>query len=106
MFYIFYALTLFYSSGKEDQFRVKRYSPELRMKLGEALIKAMRCCGSLLPRYSQVILASLLTGVKDNDNHVRASSLSNIADACKLLRFAVGPVIFEVRNKVANRLKT
>ena len=76
--------------------RKKRHSPEMRMKIGEALVRATQRCGPLLPKYSQILLASLLTGVKDDDGDVRASSLSNIGDVCKLLRFSVGPCIHEV----------
>ncbi len=68
----------------------------MRLKIGEALVKATRQCGPLVPRYAQVLLASLLTGVKDKDADVRASSLSNIGDVCKLLRFSVGPIAHEV----------
>ena len=66
------------------------------MKIGEALMKSVQLCGAILPRYSNIILASLLTGVKDNDDDIRASSLSNIGETCKLLKYSVGPVINEV----------
>ena len=72
----------------------------MRMKIGEAILKSLRACGPVLPRYSQIVLASLLTGVRDKDGDVRASSLSNIGDVCKLLRFAVGPVIHEVIGRI------
>ena len=71
-------------------------SPEKRMKIGEALMKSIKACGPILPRYVQIIMSSLLTGVKDDDGDIRASSLSNIGEACKLLRFAVGSMINEV----------
>ena len=73
-------------------------SSEKRMKIGEALMKSIRACDRILPRYSQIVLSSLLMGVKDDDCDIRASSLSNIGEACKLLRFAVGPIINEVNN--------
>ena len=66
------------------------------MKLGEALVKATRNCGELVPRFSQHLLPALLTGVKDPDPLVRASSLSNLGDVCQLLRFSLGPVVNEV----------
>ena len=71
-------------------------SPELRMKIGEALVKATRICGELVPRYSQHLLPALLTGVKDPEPLVRASSLSNLGEVCQLLRFSLGPVVNEV----------
>lgn len=85
---------MFVEHGQKQ--RRKVHSAEMRMKIGEALVKATRRCGALVPKYSQVLLASLLTGVKDGDGDVRASSLSNIGDVCKLLRFSVGPSIHEV----------
>ena len=66
------------------------------MKLGEALVKATRICGELVPRFSQHLLPALLTGVKDPEPLVRASSLSNLGDVCQLLRFSMGPVVNEV----------
>lgn len=68
------------------------------MKLGEALVKATRNCGELVPRYSQHLLAALLTGVKDPEPLVRASSVSNLGDVCQLLRFSLGSVVNEVCN--------
>lgn len=68
------------------------------MKLGEALVKATRNCGELVPRYSQHLLSALLTGVKDPEPLVRASSVSNLGDVCQLLRFSLGSVVNEVCN--------
>lgn len=73
-------------------------SPELRMKLGEALVNATRNCGDMVPRFSQHLLPALLTGVKDPEPLIRASSLSNLGEVCQLLRFSLGPVVHEVSN--------
>jgi len=81
-------------------------SPELRMKLGEALVKATRICGELVPRFSQHLLPALLTGVKDPEPLVRASSLSNLGDVCQLLRFSMGPVVNEVGYSNAQSTKS
>ncbi|XP_031563618.1 transport and Golgi organization protein 6 homolog [Actinia tenebrosa] len=81
-------------------------SPETKMKLGEALVKAVRECGELIPRYSQHLMSSLLSGVKDPDEMVRASSLSNIGDMCKLLRYSVGPIIQEIFSCLSSVLQT
>lgn len=81
-------------------------SPELRMKIGEALVKATRICGELVPRYSQHLLPALLTGVKDPESLVRASSLSNLGEVCQLLRFSLGPVVNEIFSCVSAVLKT
>ena len=73
---------------------------EFRMKLGEALVKAAGKCGETLPHYSGAILASVLSSVRDPDPLVRASSLSNLADVCPLLRFSFTQVKHEVRTYV------
>jgi len=83
----------------------KIISPEKRMKIGEALMKSIRACGPVLPRYSQTILSSLLAGVKDDDSYIRASSLSNIGEVCKLLRFSVGSIINELVNCISSVLR-
>ena len=70
------------------------------MKLGEALVKATRTCGDLLPRYTQQLLPALLSGVKDSEPLVRASSLSNLGDVCQRLRFSLGLVLNEVCKRI------
>ena len=84
-------------SSDESKDNAGQKSPEIRIKLGEALVKATRSCGELLPRYSQQLVSALLSGVRDPDHLVRASSLSNLGDVCKLLRFSLGSIVHEVR---------
>lgn len=86
--------------------RLPARSPELRMKLGEALVKATRNCGEMVPKFSQHLLPALLTGVKDSEPLVRASSLSNLGDVCQLLRFSLGPVVNEIFSCLSAVLKT
>ena len=69
---------------------------EFRMKLGEALVKVVRDCGDTLPQFSDAILAAILSNVCDSDSMVRASSLSNLADVCSLLRFSFTQIQSEV----------
>ncbi|XP_038077559.1 transport and Golgi organization protein 6 homolog [Patiria miniata] len=85
--------------------RVKRTS-ETRVKLGEALVRATRSLGELVPRYSKVLLGAFLHGAQDTDAVVRASSLSNLADVCKLLRFSLGPNLHEVLNCLMTILRS
>ena len=58
---------------------------ELRLKLGEALVRVSRECGELLPHYSDQLLAAVLSNARDPHPLVRASALSNLADICRLL---------------------
>ncbi|KAK3603873.1 hypothetical protein CHS0354_042880 [Potamilus streckersoni] len=76
------------------QSQIKR-SSELRMKLGECLVKTCRKLGGTLPKYREMMLRAILSGCKDVDPFIRASSLSNLGEVCKLLNFSLGGVINE-----------
>jgi len=39
-----------------------------------------------------------MAGVRDDDNLVRASSLSNLGEICRLLHFNLGSIIAEIIN--------
>eukprot|EP00794_Sanderia_malayensis_P012320 gene12320-13591_t len=95
-----------FTKGAEAKGGSKKHLPEMRLKIGEALVKATRNCGPLLPKYSQILLASFLTGVKDEDDDVRTSSLSNIGEICKLLRFSIGSVIHEIFACISSVLRS
>ena len=85
-----------FTRTREDRIRLHSRSLELRMKLGEALVKAVRDCGDTLPQYSDAVLAAILSNVCDSDPMIRASSLSNLADVCSLLKFSFGQIQNEV----------
>lgn len=46
-----------------------------------------------------------MAGVRDDDHLVRASSLSNLADVCRLLRYNIGTIISEIMNCVDYTLR-
>ena len=69
---------------------------ETRMKIGEALVKICSELGDMLPHYLEEIVASLLTGVRDPEPLIRASSLSNLAVVCSSGRAVLSSVIVEV----------
>ncbi|XP_067651346.1 transport and Golgi organization protein 6 homolog isoform X2 [Haliotis asinina] len=79
---------------------------ELRMKIGESLVKAARNLGDMIPKYRELLLAAVLSGARSNDAMVRASSLSNLAEMCKLLRFSLGNVLHEVFECCSSIVKT
>ncbi|KAL3860129.1 hypothetical protein ACJMK2_010294 [Sinanodonta woodiana] len=87
------------------QSEIKR-SSELRMKLGECLVKTCRKLGGTLPKYREMMLKAVLSGCKDVDPFIRASSLSNLGDVCKLLHFSLGGVVHEVFECCSSLLKT
>lgn len=68
----------------------------IRLKLGEAIVKLSEALGDMIPHYRGPLLSALLSSVKDSDELVRASSLSNLAAVCKQLRFGLGTVVHEV----------
>ncbi|XP_076036798.1 transport and golgi organization 6 [Oratosquilla oratoria] len=71
-------------------------STEDRMKITEALTQATRRLNTLLPKYKGIFINTLLQGARDPEPLVRASSLSNLGEVCKLLRFSLGSIVFEV----------
>lgn len=56
--------------------------------------------GELVPVYKAELVNAFLSGTKDDDFLVRASSLSNLGELCRLLGFRVGPIVTEVNHKI------
>lgn len=52
--------------------------------------------GEMAPFYSKLLLNVFLSSAKDGDEHIRASSLSNLGEICQLLRFSLAGSIHEV----------
>lgn len=74
------------------------HSPETRLKIGEVLMKTVKMLNETIPLYKNRLLNTFMTGVRDNDHLVRASSLSNLADICRLLRYNLGSIVAEIVN--------
>lgn len=71
-------------------------SLEFRLKVGEALVRAARDCGQLLPHYADMLLGAVLSNARDPHPLIRASSLSNLAEICQLLGHSFGTIHHEV----------
>ena len=69
---------------------------ETRVKLGEALVRVFGELRDLLPHLLGNIVASLMTGVRDSEPMVRASSLSNLAEVCSAGGTVLNSVVVEV----------
>ncbi|KAK3921404.1 Transport and Golgi organization protein 6-like protein [Frankliniella fusca] len=69
---------------------------ELRMKVGEILVKLVRELGPVASKYRNELLNAFLVGAKDVDHLMRASSLSNLGEVCQILGFRVGPILQEL----------
>uniref|UniRef100_A0A8C4Q130 Hyaluronan synthase 2 n=1 Tax=Eptatretus burgeri TaxID=7764 RepID=A0A8C4Q130_EPTBU len=76
-------------------YRAER-TTESRMKLGEALMRATRALGSLVPHYKDPLMHAFLQGTRDPEAAVRASSLSNLGELCQLLGFSLSSCIQEL----------
>lgn len=48
-------------------------------------------------KYKSVLLNTFLVGTRDDDHLIRASSLSNLGEVCKVLGYKLGTIITEVR---------
>ncbi|XP_054282724.1 transport and Golgi organization protein 6 homolog [Macrosteles quadrilineatus] len=79
-----------------EQFSRRTLKPETRMKVGEALVKVIKVLGDLTPVYKSELINTFLSGTREDDFLVRASSLSNLGELCRVLGFRVGPIIAEV----------
>ena len=73
------------------------------LKMGEALVRAARALGDLLPHYSEALLDSIMVNVRSTDAAVRTSALSNMADVCSLLHWSFGRVQNEVSGAMGGR---
>ncbi|XP_021372366.1 transport and Golgi organization protein 6 homolog isoform X2 [Mizuhopecten yessoensis] len=77
-----------------------------RIKVGECLVQTSRKLGDMAPRYRDNLLMTFLQGCLDTDPLIRASSLSNLGELCKVLRFSVGNFIHEIFNCACGLLKS
>ncbi|CAG9826015.1 unnamed protein product [Diabrotica balteata] len=71
-------------------------SSESRMKLGEVLVKVSKILGDMAPKYKPILLNTFLTGTRDEDDLIRASSLSNLGEICQILGYKLGSMFSEV----------
>lgn len=76
--------------------RNEKLSVEVRMKLGEALVKVAWSCGELLPHYLDQITSAIFSNVNDPEPLIRASSLSNLADFCAGVKLSFSRIKNEV----------
>ena len=88
------------SKETEDGPAIINRPPEVRLKVGEALLHVVRLIGPLVPKYKRVLLDSFLRGTKDLDPFVRASCLHNLGELCGLLMFSLDCVTHEVTVRI------
>ena len=73
-----------------------RVGVALQLKVGEALVRAARACGEVLPLYADQLMRAVMSGVKDPDLLVRASSVSHLSELCRLMHFSLPSILQEV----------
>ena len=76
-----------------------------RLKVGEVIMKCIRNLNELLPFYGNNILNVFLIACKSSDELIRASSLSNIGETCKLLNYKILDNLNEILNCVVSILQ-
>ncbi|KAL1256924.1 hypothetical protein QQF64_012469 [Cirrhinus molitorella] len=81
-------------------------SLETRLKVGEVLMRASRAMGDLAPHYGRPLISVFLSGTRDEDSSVRASSLSNLGELCQRLNFSLGPLAQELSTCLTALIKT
>ncbi|VEL08202.1 unnamed protein product [Protopolystoma xenopodis] len=74
----------------------KARGSEYRLKLGEAIMRIIKQCGELAVKYRHPIISSFAIAARDPDFLVRAASLSNLSELCRLLQHGILPIIYEV----------
>ena len=79
---------------------------ETRLKLGEVLTKTVRNFGELVPHYGPKLLNAFLFGCKHEDEFIRASSLSNLGETCKMLKYALQSSLAEIVNCLSSLIDT
>jgi len=80
-------------------------SEETRLKLGETLVRVGERCGEALPKWGHHFVSALLAGAQATSADLRASSLSNLATVCELMRFSLLPYVHDVSNVLIERMR-
>jgi HEAT repeat protein len=79
---------------------------EVRLKIGEAFLQIAQRLGEALPKYAATLVPIFLAGCRDPDPLVRASALSNLAELCELLHYALLPFLEEIVSCVQSLLQS
>lgn len=54
----------------------------------------------MAPKYKPLLLNTFLNGTKDDDGLIRASSLSNLGEICRILGYKLGTIATEVKQAI------
>uniref|UniRef100_H2RPL6 Transport and golgi organization 6 homolog (Drosophila) n=1 Tax=Takifugu rubripes TaxID=31033 RepID=H2RPL6_TAKRU len=81
-------------------------SLEIRLKMGEVLMRASSALGDLTPHLGYPLVGVFLQGTKDPDQSIRASSLANLGALCRGLDYSLGPLAAELSSCLTALIKT
>ena len=71
-----------------------------RLKVGEVIMKLIKNLNELVPFYGDKLINVFLISCKSGDEFIRASSLSNLGETCKLLNYKILDNLNEIINCV------
>ncbi|XP_038211438.1 transport and Golgi organization protein 6 [Zerene cesonia] len=77
---------------QEDQNKIA----ELRMKIGDIIVKVTRRLGEMAILHKTELLNTFLCGCRDEEPLIRTSALSNLAEIALVLHYRVGTIIYEI----------
>ncbi|KAL1513828.1 hypothetical protein ABEB36_003180 [Hypothenemus hampei] len=70
---------------------------EVRIKLGEVLVRIAKNLGEMAPKYKVVLIESCIKiSTLDDDHLARSSALSNLGEICKVLGYKLGNMLTDV----------
>ncbi|XP_062860250.1 transport and Golgi organization protein 6 homolog [Trichomycterus rosablanca] len=95
-----------YQAGPSGASTSSSQSLEMRLKVGEALMRASRAMGDLAPHYGHPLIGVFLSGTRDEDSSIRSSCLSNLGELSQRLNFSLGPLAYELSTCLTALIKT
>eukprot|EP01135_Chromosphaera_perkinsii_P004360 Nk52_evm11s279 gene=Nk52_evmTU11s279 len=79
---------------------------DVRLRVGEAMLKIALRLNETLPKYFQYFIDTFLNGARAESLEMRASSLSNLATSCELMKFSLHSCIDEILSCIELVLKS
>ncbi|CAH1391562.1 unnamed protein product [Nezara viridula] len=79
-----------------EEYMSSKHCTENRLKVGEVLVKLGRILNEMAAVYKKELISCFLIGCRDEDELMRASSLSNLGELCKILSFRITSYLIEI----------
>ena len=77
-----------------------------KLKIGESLTKTIKSYNELVPKYAPKLLNMFLNGCRSEDELIRSSSLSNLGEMCKLMKYSLQFSIYEILDCLSCLIET